>query len=48
LSNLHPRNLAATQTKGVSTSIYKKYNTKVEADEAYSITLRDGFVEILY
>jgi viroplasmin and RNaseH domain-containing protein len=44
---LNLRNFAATQTKGVSCSIYKKYPTKDEAEVAYREAERDGFVEIL-
>jgi len=41
------RNFAASQTKGVSSSIYKKYSTKAEAAEAYRVAMRDGFVVVL-
>ncbi|KIM89859.1 hypothetical protein PILCRDRAFT_84703 [Piloderma croceum F 1598] len=40
-------NFAATQTNGVSCSIYKKYPSKAEAMEAYDEARRDGFTEVL-
>ncbi|KIM88515.1 hypothetical protein PILCRDRAFT_2743 [Piloderma croceum F 1598] len=40
-------NFTATQTKGVSCSIYQKYPTKAEAEAAYRNAECDGFVEIL-
>ena len=44
---LPSRNFAATQTKGVSSSIYKKYGSKAEAEEAYRRGLLDGYVAVL-
>jgi hypothetical protein len=41
------RNFAATQTKGISCAIYKKFPTKADAEEAYEEARRDGFVEVL-
>ena len=41
------RNFAATQTKGVSCAIYKKYMSKARAEEAYEEAVRDGFVQVL-
>lgn len=41
------RNFAATQTKGVSCAIYKKYPSKAAAEAAFEDATRDGFVQIL-
>jgi Caulimovirus viroplasmin len=41
------RNFAATQTKGVSSAIYKKYSSKAEAEEAFRLASDDGFVQAL-
>jgi viroplasmin and RNaseH domain-containing protein len=37
----------ATQTKGVSCSIYKKYPSKAEAEAAFEQAAQEGFVEAL-
>ena len=41
------RNFAATQTKGVSSAIYKKFGTKAEAEAAYRQAVQDGYVGVL-
>ncbi|KAI0281133.1 hypothetical protein BGY98DRAFT_932225 [Russula aff. rugulosa BPL654] len=40
-------NFAATQTKGVSNSIFNKFSSKADAEAAYRRALDDDYVEIL-
>lgn len=37
----------ATQTKGVSSAIYKKFPSKADAEAAYRRAVEDGFIEEL-
>jgi hypothetical protein len=41
------RNFAATQTKGVSSAIYNKFDTKAEAEAAYRTACQNGYVQVL-
>jgi hypothetical protein len=47
LLNIHCRNFAVTQTKGIHCAIYQKYPSKTDMEEAYTKALQDGYVKVL-
>jgi len=47
VSYISLRNFVATQTKGVSSAIYQKFPSKVDAEATYRQAVEDGHVEVL-